>query len=95
MKSSADFANDVLFAGRASILAAQSINGRFEDILINGARDLCALRNLSQFVDGAGVVQQTDGLCWQRYFDCEVMNTLVKNGVFQDHGGYMRMNEAE
>ncbi|SFJ89971.1 hypothetical protein SAMN04488518_101184 [Pseudovibrio ascidiaceicola] len=108
------FANDVLFAdgaveGRAKqepfISAAQSIIGKIEDVVIDEARGLCAFRNLSQFVDGAGVVQKIDGLCWQRwddgkvveerYYDGAMMNVLLKNGLLQDLAGHMTMKEAE
>ncbi|KZK93696.1 MULTISPECIES: hypothetical protein [unclassified Pseudovibrio] len=108
------YANDVLFAdgaaeGRAKqepfISAAQSIIGKIEDVVIDEARGLCAFRNLSQFVDGAGVLQQIDGLCWQRwdagkvveerYYDGEVMRTLLKDDLLQDLAGHMTMKEAE
>ncbi|KZL16624.1 hypothetical protein [Pseudovibrio sp. Ad26] len=108
------YANDVLFAdgaaeGRAKqepfISAAQSIIGKIEDVVIDETRGLCAFRNLSQFVDGAGVAQQIDGLCWQRwdagkvveerYYDGEVMNALLKDGLLQDLAGHMTMKEAE
>lgn len=108
------FANDVLFAdgaveGRTKqepfISAAQSIIGKVEDVVIDEARGLCAFRNLSQFVDGAGVVQQIDGLCWQRwddgkvveerYYDGAMMNVLLKDGLLQDLAGHMTMKEAE
>ena len=106
------YANDVLFAdgaaeGRAKqepfISAAQSIIGKIEDVVIDEARGLCAFRNLSQFVDGAGDLQQIDGLCWQRwdgdqvveerYYDGKMMSALLKDGLLQDLAGHMTIED--
>ncbi|SDR27697.1 hypothetical protein [Pseudovibrio sp. Tun.PSC04-5.I4] len=108
------FANDVLFAsgaveGRAKqepfISAAQSIMGKIEDVVMDEKRGLCAFRNLSSFVDGAGVARQIDGLSWQRwdtgkiveerYYDGEAMQGLLDGGLLNDLAGHMAMKEAE
>lgn len=96
------YANDELFAKNAAearkkqeayILAAKSILGAIECLIIMEQQEICAFRNKTSFVTGDGSRHNINGLCWQkwqngkiieeRYFEGERMQALISDGILQ------------
>jgi hypothetical protein len=96
------FANGELFAGSAAegrkkqepyILAAKSILGVVDDLIIMEDQEICAFRNKTSFITNDDMQHRIDGLCWQRwrngriveerYFDGEHMQSVISAGILQ------------
>lgn len=96
------YANDKLFANGAAegrkkqepfILAAVSIQGAVEELIIIKDQEICAFRNRTSFTTSDGLQHKIDGLCWQRwqngqiieerYFDGEHMQSVISAGILQ------------
>lgn len=96
------YANGKLFASSAAeahqkqqtyILAAKSIQGAIDNLIIVEELEICAFRNLTAFTSNDGAQHKINGLCWQkwrnnqiveeRYFDGEQMQALIDRGILQ------------
>lgn len=96
------YANGERFAGSAAegrkkqepyILAAKSIVGVIDDLVVMKEREICAFRNKSSFITSDDVAHNIDGLCWQRwqngqiieerYFDGVHMQAVISDGILQ------------
>ena len=94
------YANGERFAGSSAearrkqesyILAAKSIQGAIDDLVIMKEQEICAFRNKTIFITNDDVQHKIDGLCWQRwqngkiieehYFDGEHMQSMISNGI--------------
>ena len=97
------YANDEIFATGAEeghrkqepyMLAANSINGLIEGLIIAEPEKICAFRNRTSFVSSDGATHQIDGLCWQkwcdgkiveeRYYDGEKMQSVIEKGILSN-----------
>lgn len=75
------------------ILAAKSIVGLIDDLVLIKEHEICAFRNKSSFITNDNVAHTIDGLCWQkwqngriieeRYFDGVRMQAVISDGILQ------------